>query len=155
MLFSFNFQTFILTVCSFFTTFFNFLMSMSVTSSLCCNSQGIAFTSFKILCCFCRPVQNHLSFISTNTVCFSHLLLFKPCVCHTQLFFIANSSSLLLSTFLSPIPYPPWTLTTINRSSKMLVKVPQTESHFTRFCKSLSLAILLQNWSFLHSDLPT
>ena len=57
MLFSFNFQTLLLIVCSFFTTFFNFLLSISVTTSRCCNSQGMAFTSFRYF----------LLFLLTNT----------------------------------------------------------------------------------------
>ena len=47
LLFHFNFQTLLLNVCSFFTTFFNFLLSMSVTTSRCCNSQGMSFTFLK------------------------------------------------------------------------------------------------------------
>ena len=57
MLFSFNFQILLLIVRSFFTTLFNFLLSMSVTTSRCCNSQGMAFTSFKYF----------LLFLLTNT----------------------------------------------------------------------------------------
>ena len=57
ILFSFNFQTLLLIVYSLFTTFLNFLLSMSVTTRRCCNSQGMAFTSFK---CF-------LLFLLTNT----------------------------------------------------------------------------------------
>ena len=46
--FSFNFQTMRFTLDSFLTTLFSFLLSTLATSSRCCNSHGITFTSFKI-----------------------------------------------------------------------------------------------------------
>ena len=46
-IFSFNFQILLLTACCFFTTYFYFRLSMSVTSNRCCNSHGIDFSSFK------------------------------------------------------------------------------------------------------------
>ena len=52
MLSFFNCQTLLLIVCSFFTTFFNFPLSMSITTSRCYNSQGMAFTSFKYFLLF-------------------------------------------------------------------------------------------------------
>ena len=65
----FSFQTLLLTICSLFTTFFKFLLSISVTTSQCCNSQRITFTSFIYFVDFANRYKINLSFISTLTIC--------------------------------------------------------------------------------------
>ena len=85
-----------------------FLLSMSATTSLCCNSQGIAFNHLNTFRYFTNRHKINLHFISTYIACcFPLLLLFKRYICHTQLLFMQNLSNLLSSTFLLPNPYPP------------------------------------------------
>ena len=118
------------TICSFFTAFFNFLLFMSVTTSRCCNSQGIAFTSFRYF----------LLLLPTNTRSISVLfppMLYVGFLCsffsnhlfatHNS-FFIANFHSIYFAKSIPTV----YTLKTIISSPNKTVKVTQTKNHFTR-----------------------
>ena len=102
-----------------------------------------AFTSFKYFLLLLPTNTNQ----SINTECyFLLLLLFKKCVCNTQLLFISKlkqSSNLNISfaKFISTM----YTIKIINPSPNTSVKVTQTENHFTRvFYIPLTLTFIIK-----------
>ena len=150
MLFSFNFQTFLL----------QFVYSLLLSSTFYCLCQlppadvatpwGLLTRILKTFCCFHQPIQNksQFNFHPYGTLFFSLSLFFKPLpfVCHTSLVFIAklqksSSHNIFFANSISIMH----TLKTINRSTRMFGEVPQTNNHFTRFWKLHSLGISLQN----------
>ena len=125
MLFSFNFHILLLIVCLLFTTFFNFLLSMSVTTTRCCNFQGMASRLLNTFYCFCKPIQNQslLHFLPYSMLFFSAPSFQTMYLLRTTPFHLKfeQTSSLNIS-FANFIPTM-HTLKTINLSPNMSVKV--------------------------------
>ena len=131
-MFSFNFQTFPPTVCSFFTTFLYSFLSMSSIASKSCNSQRIFFTSFKHFLLFLLIYTKSISVPLSCIVCyFSHLPLLKSCVCHMQLLFIVKlkQPSFLKVSIANSISFK-YIPKTINSSTNMSTEVLQTKNRF-------------------------
>ena len=119
-----------------------FLLSMSVTASQCCNSQGMTFTCFKSL----------LLFLPTNTksilVSFPPILYVIFSTSSFQTMYLAHTTPFHHKIFVvvfpqhssSPIPAT-HTFKAINPSPNISVEVPRPRIISPGFCKSHSLAM--------------